>query len=333
MSLKICVVGCGNWSRSQHGPSYARYAATHPDTELAACCDIDEERAIRYRDQFGFARHCTDYVAMLEAEKPDAVCLLMRGGEPTCELACRILEMGYPLITEKPPGDTTEQIDAMIAAAEASGAPNQVAFNRRYMGLMRELKRISDGLKPSDIQHVRYDLVRVGRRDLDFSTTAIHGIDTARHLAESDYARIRFQYRELPDLGPGVANILMACTFESGATGHLNFLPVTGMLVERGTVYAHDHTFVLHVPQSPGGVDFPGRVQHFEKGELKMERAGPDVSGGDEHFVLNGVYGENESFFEDIRNGRRPEYDLKTARQSVEVAQCVRERRTEYQAP
>jgi predicted dehydrogenase len=35
MSLRICIVGCGNWSSSMHGPSYAKYAATHPDSELA----------------------------------------------------------------------------------------------------------------------------------------------------------------------------------------------------------------------------------------------------------------------------------------------------------
>jgi predicted dehydrogenase len=332
VSFRICIVGCGNWSTSQHGPSYARYAATHPDTELVACCDIDEDKAAAYREKFGFARHRTDYVAMLDAEKPDAVCVLMRPNT-TCEVSCRILEMGYPVLTEKPPGETVEQIDAMIAAADASGAPTQVAFNRRYMPLMRELKqRLAARFGPADVQHVRYDLIRVGRKDPDFSTTAIHGIDAARHLADSDYAHVRFRYRELPDLGPGVANILLDCTFASGATGHLSFLPVTGILAERGTVYAHDHTFVLHVPQSPSGVDFPGWVRHFEKGELKGELAGPDVSGGDEGFVLNGVYAENESFFEDIRGGRRPRDDLKVARQSVEIAQYVRERRTEYTA-
>jgi len=329
MSFKICVVGCGNWSRTQHGPSYAKYAASHPDTELAACCDIVEEKAIAYRDKFGFARHYTDFVAMLDAEKPDAVCLLMRG-RLTCELSCKILEMAYPMQTEKPPGETTDEIDQMIAAADASGAPTQVAFNRRYMPLMRELKRLMDGIEPPDIQHIRYDLIRIGRTDPDFSTTAIHAIDVARHIAGSDYAEVRFHYRELPDLGPGVANILLDCTFHSGATGQVNICPVTGVVVERGTVYAHDHTFVLHVPQSPDGVDFPGRVQHFERGELKAESAGPEVSGGEEHFVLNGVYAENESFFDDIRSGRRPEYDLKTARQSVDIAQYVRERKTEY---
>ncbi len=331
MSFKICAIGCGNWSCSKHGPSYAKYAATHDDTELTACCDIDEEKAIRYRDKFGFARHYTDFAQMLNTERPDAVCLMMRG-KLTCELSCAILEMGYPLITEKPPGETTEEIDRMIAAADATGAPSQVAFNRRYMPLMRELKRLlSERFDPSEIQHIRYDLIRVDRKDADFSTTAIHAIDAARFIAGSDYAQVTLRYREFPEHGANVANVFMDCAFESGATAHVNICPITGVVVERGTVYAYDNTFALRVPVEPEGVDFPGSVQHFEKGRLKWQVTGPEVSGGGETYECNGVYAENVSFFDDIRNGRRPAGDLKSARQSVELAEHMRERRAEYE--
>lgn len=329
MGFKVCAIGCGNLANYCHGPSYARYAASHPDTELVACCDLDETKAIRFRERFGFSRHYTDLERMLRAESPDAVCLIVPVAL-TCELSCIILGMGYPLLTEKPPGRTTEEIDRMIHAADASGAAAQVAFNRRYTPLVRELKRLlSESVAPSQIQHVRYDLTRVGRTDADFSTTAIHGIDAARFLADSDYAGVRFHYQVLPELGPTIANIYMDCTFVSGATAHLSFCPLAGVVVERATLHAHDHTFYLSLPMW-NALDTPGRLQHLEKGELKLKVSGLDISEGGEQFELNGFYGENACFFDDIRNGRRPAGDLRCARQSVEVAQCVRERRSEY---
>jgi predicted dehydrogenase len=211
MSFRICIVGCGSMSQSGHGPSLAKYAASHPDTELAACCDLDEAKAAGYRKRFGFARHYTDMTAMLKTEKPDAVCLIAPVNL-TCGLSCHIMEMGFPLLMEKPPGMNVAETDRMIAVAERRGVPNQVAFNRRYTPLVRELKRrLTAQFRPDEIQHLRYDFTRIGRKDADFSTTAIHGIDTVRFLAGSDYRHVRCRYQALPQFGATVANIFMDC--------------------------------------------------------------------------------------------------------------------------
>ncbi|MCZ7542974.1 MAG: Gfo/Idh/MocA family oxidoreductase [Anaerolineae bacterium] len=326
MSFKVCVIGCGYMAMHYHGPAYVRYAAAHSDVVLAACCDIDEAKAAAFRARFGFARHDTDMAAMLDREQPDAVCLIAPEAL-TCALACQVLEMGYPLLMEKPPGRTVEEIDRMIAAAAASGAPNQVAFNRRYTPLVCALKRRLDG---AALQHVRYDFTRVGRADADFSLTAIHGVDTARFLAGSDYCHIDFHYQPFPELGPTAANIFMDCTFASGATAHLDFCPLSGVVVERATVYARDHTYFLNLPIWDA-FDAPGRLQHLERGALRLDVTGLGVpGGGGAPFVSNGFYAENAAFFDALRAGQRPAGDLRSARQSVAVAECIRERREAY---
>jgi myo-inositol 2-dehydrogenase / D-chiro-inositol 1-dehydrogenase len=71
---------------------------------------------------------------MLDTERPDAVSLVAPV-ERTCELACLILECGFPLLVEKPPGRTVAEVDRMIAAA--GGVAHQVAFNRRFAPLLR----------------------------------------------------------------------------------------------------------------------------------------------------------------------------------------------------
>ena len=322
-------MGCGEHATSSHGPALALYAARHPRTELLACCDLDPGKAERYRARFGFARAYTNLRRMLDTERPDAVSLVAPV-ERTCELSCLILEWGFPLLLEKPPGRTVAELDRMVAAA--GGIAHQVAFNRRYAPLLRELKQEMDAhVAPGELQHIHYEMTRVGRRDADFSTTAIHGIDAARYLAASDYAEIRFRYREMPGAGPGVANVLLDAVMASGVSAHLAFCPMAGGVVERAAVHGRDHTFYAQVPMWDG-FDTPGRLQHLERGELRRDVKGEELAGSREAFVHGGFYGEYVAFLEALRAGRPPSPSLREARQSVAVAQCIRELKGEYRA-
>jgi myo-inositol 2-dehydrogenase/D-chiro-inositol 1-dehydrogenase len=168
----------------------------------------------------------------------------------------------------------------------------------------------------------------VGRKDPYFSTTAIHGIDAVRFLAGSDYAEARFRYKEL-QLGPGVANILVDAVMASGATAHLAFCPVAGVLVERVTAHVQGHSFFLHVPMW-AGVDSPGRLLHFENGALVADLSGEMVGDGAALFELGGFYREYTAFLDDLEGGRAPAPDLRESRQSVEVAERISTRSASY---
>jgi myo-inositol 2-dehydrogenase/D-chiro-inositol 1-dehydrogenase len=327
--MKLCQIGCGEHARVAHGPSQRRCAGERKDLVLAACCDLDPERAESFRRDFGFARAFSDPVAMLDAEEPDAVVVVVPV-EKTVAVGSLVLERGIPLLLEKPPGETVAEVDRLIAAAETGGGvPHQVAFNRRFAPLLRELRRRIEEAGP--LQHVHYEMTRVERRDPDFSTTAIHGLDAVRYLAGADYAEARFRYRELPELGPGVANVLVDAVLTSGATAHLAFCPVAGVLVERATAHAHGHTLFLHVPMW-AGVDFPGRLWHFECGKLGADVGGDEVGDGTALFELGGFYRETVAFLDAVAAGRAPSPSLRESRQSVEMAEHLRARRTGYQA-
>ena len=135
MNFKICMVGCGNMAIGNHGPACRKYAMLHPDTQLAACCDIDEGKAVAFKQEFGFSRHYTDLDLMLDTEKPHAVCMVVPVNL-TKRLSCRILEKGYPLIMEKPPGMNREETLEMISAANIKNTPTCC---------MRTLRRTTSG--------------------------------------------------------------------------------------------------------------------------------------------------------------------------------------------
>jgi predicted dehydrogenase len=329
--MKLCAIGCGAHAASSHGPAQALYAARHPGVALAGCSDLDPARAEIHRERFGFARSYADPWSMLDAERPDAVAVAVPE-DATCAVASRVLEQGYPLLVEKPPGRTPEEVDRMAAAAEAGGrsgrpVPHQVAFNRRFAPMVRAARETVASLG-TPLQHLHYEMTRVGRRDPDFSTTAIHGIDAVRFLSGSDYASVRFSYRERPDVGPGVADIFMNAVMGSGATAHLAFCPNAGVVVERAALHARGHTVFVRVPMW-GGADSPGRLEHFEGGRLRMEASGePDA----EPFVLGGFYAEYEAFLGDLAAGRTPSPGLRDSRQSVAVAERIRHRESEFHA-
>jgi predicted dehydrogenase len=328
--VKLCHIGCGEHARVAHGPSQRRSARERTGLVLAGCCDLDPARAESFRQEFGYARAFTDPGQMLDAERPDAVVAAVPV-ERNVAVGTLVLERGFPLLLEKPPGLTPADVDRLIAASEARGArvPHQVAFNRRYAPLVRELRKRIEGLPP--LQHLHYEMARVERREPDFSTTAIHGLDAVRYLAGCDYAEARFRYQELPDLGPGVANVFVDAVMTSGATAALAFTPVAGVLVERAAAHARGHSLYVHVPMW-GGADSPGRLVHFAEGQLAEEVAGDRCGDGTELFELGGFYRETAAFLDAVTERREPSPGLRESRQSVAIALSIRERRAEYRA-
>jgi predicted dehydrogenase len=297
---------------------------------LAGCCDLDPARAESFRREFAYARAYADPAAMLDTERPDAVVVVVPVAR-TVTVGSLVLERGLPLLLEKPPGETVVEVDRLITAAQKGGrtVPHQVAFNRRFAPLVRELRRRIEEAGPP--QHLHYEMTRVERRDPDFSTTAIHGLDAVRYLAGCDYAEARFRYREMPGLGSGVANTLVDAVMTSGATAHLAFCPVAGVLAERVAAHAHGHSLFLHVPMW-NGVDSPGRLWHFVGGKLAAELAGDHVGDGAALFELGGFYRETVAFLDALGAGEAPSPGLRESRQSVEIAERIRHRAPEYRA-
>lgn len=326
--VKLVQVGCGEHARVAHGPAQRRCARERSDLVLAGCCDLDPARAESFRRDFGHARAYGDLAAMLAAEQPDAVVVVVPT-ERTVAVATQVLERRLPLLLEKPPGTSAGDVDRLVQAAERGGraVPVQVAFNRRFAPLVRETRRRIEQAGP--LQHLHYEMARVERRDPDFSTTAIHGLDAVRYLAGADYAEARFRYRELPELGEGVANILVDAVMTNGATAHLAFTPVAGVLVERAAAHAHGASFYLQVPMW-GGVDSPGRLWHFSKGQLVADTPGDRCGDGTALFELGGFYRETAAFLDALAAGSAPAPGLRESRQSVAIAEHIRERRGAY---
>ncbi|MFS0727542.1 Gfo/Idh/MocA family protein [Paenibacillus sp. 1P07SE] len=330
MSFKIAVIGCGAFSVLMHGPAYVQYAAERDGVTLAACCDLDEDKAASFRTAFGFGAHYTNYLTMLQEEQPDAVCLHV-SIPSTSRLAIAILELGYPLLMEKPPGVHPEDTLAIMDAAARSGTVAKVAMNRRYMPLMMQLKSMLDEQSViHPVRHIAMEMVRY-RRHYDFTTTAIHCIDAIRYLAGADYDRIQFHYTELPEDSDHAVNVSMLAVMRNGTTAQLMILPTAGATIERASVHLRNVSYYLRLPLT-GSVDEEGELLAFESKKVSARFTNTDYPGEAEPYQTNGFYREIAAFLDGIASGEPVGVEVADVLQSVVVAACMRRREPEYNA-
>ena len=326
MSFKVCSIGCGDMATIGHGPSFRKYAQENPDVMLAACCDLDTDKAEEFRNTFGFSRAYTDMDEMLASEKPDAVSLIVPPAA-TEPLTTKLLRAGIPVILEKPPGLDREQTLRLMEVAEQTGTPHQVAFNRRYMPMIQRFRELRQG---RDDLFWQYDFYRSNRHDADFSTTSIHGIDTVSFLAGKSYRYVDFHYYPNPIDSTLVPIITLDFELMDGAKGRITYNPGSGICAERCTMHGTNEMIYAALPYHGinGSMDGPGSIIVTEKNQIILREEAPE----EEFFISNGFYGENAHFFDCIRSGLRPEGDIASGLQAVEIADCIRKQKNNYSA-
>ena len=319
--MKFCAIGCGGYASDVHGPSQQKIATDNRDVELSACCDLDETRARTYQERFGFSRHYRDIGRMLECERPDAVSLIVPP-HATCSLAIPLLKKGIPLFIEKPPGVNLAELEEMISASRQGKGSNQVAFNRRYMSVMRQAREILEAeFFPSAFLQINYNMIRNDRRDPDFSTTAIHAIDAVSYLAGSPYREVAINYRELAELGKGIAEFTLEGDCENGTRFRINVQPMAGITEERCILHGVGRTMKVDLLGREKN-QFLGSLEYWKGDRLHLH----DQARGD-LLERNGTYTETLAFLEAVRRGKRPNPTLEECRQQMMLMEALRTRR------
>lgn len=189
-TIRVGFIGCGTHSGRRLYPSL-RSAGL----ELVALCDMDRAKAEARAAEYGVASVYTDYRAMCEGERLDAV-LVAIGPEAHYELALALLERGYHVWTEKPCAPDAEQADRVVEAAERAGRHVQTGFNYRYThGVQKALGLIRDGrFAPPAMLSVRWWL---GVPDpIEFwYHYMVHAVDLLNYLAPGGLRDMRVAHQ------------------------------------------------------------------------------------------------------------------------------------------
>lgn len=184
--LRIALIGAGIMGR-QH----LHHLRQLPDAELCAIVDPSPQAA-QLADEFGVA-YFGDLQTLLDTRRAEAV-IIANPNSSHVPSALRCIEMGLPVLLEKPVGVHLSEVRELVAAVERSGVPVLVGHHRRHNPLIvKARKLLQDGAlgrlttvtalwqlqKPSSYYDVAW------RREPGAGmllTNLIHDLDLLRHL-------------------------------------------------------------------------------------------------------------------------------------------------------
>ncbi|GAB6052591.1 Gfo/Idh/MocA family oxidoreductase [Magnetospira thiophila] len=229
-NLKVALIGCGRIA-GHHCQSVAAVAGV----ELAAVCDLVEDKARAYAEQYGVP-HFIDYHQMLtEIPGIDLVAVITPSGMHDEHARDVLNRYGKHLIVEKPTFMRPSQMTAAYQQADALGAKIFPVFQNRYN---KAVSRVRSALQAGELGDIRLVSVRVRwcrpQRYYDLApwrgtfshdggcltNQGIHHVDLLRHLG-GEVARINATMRTLgADIE--VEDALVATLdYKSGAIGSL----------------------------------------------------------------------------------------------------------------
>ena len=227
--LKGVVIGAGYFSRF-HLDAWNRIHGVR----IAGVCDVRHEVAEDAAARFNISSAYSDFVRMLDAERPDFVDIITRP-DSHLDIVRACAERRVPMICQKPLAPTFAEACELLIAADSGGAPLMVHENFRFQPWHREIKRLLNAKTIGQCVHSISIRTRLGDgwaadaylnrqpyfrempRLLIFET-GVHFIDTLRFLAgeiEGVYATIRKQNPAIA--GEDCATVMFE--FESGAQG------------------------------------------------------------------------------------------------------------------
>ncbi|NQX03810.1 Gfo/Idh/MocA family oxidoreductase [Rathayibacter sp. VKM Ac-2856] len=136
--IRVGLVGYGLAGRIFHAP----FLAADPDFSLVAIATSDPDRGAAAAAAHPGARIVAGLDAVL-AERPDLV-VLATPPSVHREQAEQVLAAGVAVVIDKPFAPSTADVDAILAASQAGGAPVFVFQNRRWDADLLTLRRLLD---------------------------------------------------------------------------------------------------------------------------------------------------------------------------------------------
>src|SRR6185436_2786222 len=138
--LRVGLVGCGWVSEVCHLPALRDIR----EAEVVAVADLDRERAERMAGQYGIARRHTDYRALLDDPRVEAVAVCVPS-RSHLEVALAALDAGKHLFIEKPLTADLDDCDRLVERASRSPVKAMVGFNMRWHRLVRQARDLIAG--------------------------------------------------------------------------------------------------------------------------------------------------------------------------------------------
>lgn len=131
MGIERKALGIGIVGSGRIGTLRARLAAGHPAVRFLAVSDRDAGKAADLARKVGAQFHSGDNAQVIAHPEVTAVVVSTSEGEHVAPVL-QAVELGKPVLVEKPIALTLADADAMVSAIEKAGADVRVGYSRRY---------------------------------------------------------------------------------------------------------------------------------------------------------------------------------------------------------
>jgi len=289
--IRIAMIGAGGMANSVHYPSLASF----DDVEIAAICDLDEERLTKTADQYGVEARYDDYQQMVADIAPDGVYVI---GQPHImyDIWIWCLQQGLNLYIEKPMGLTWHQAQMLESLAEQKGVVTQVSHQRRSSPLLRKMRAAC--MERGAITHAVCEFFKsqmsptYGPRD-HMMDDCTHSIDTLRWMCGGEVVDIDSHCKRIGT--PDINWISATIQFDSGATGFLVNSWASGRRVFR---------VQMHAPGIYCDAEVESKAYLYRDGDTTGEEHDCfDIAGGKTNWEVFGFRDKNREFIDSIKSG------------------------------
>lgn len=308
--VRVAMIGAGGMANSVHYPSLASF----DDVEIAAICDLDENRLNSTADKYKVERRYKDYRKMINDVAPDAVYVI---GQPHImyDIWTWCLQQKLNLYIEKPMGLSIHQARALAYLAEKNGCITQVSFQRRSTPMVVKLRE--ECLKRGAIVHAVSTFYKnngpsLGARDR-MMDDGVHAIDTLRWMCGGEAVKV---YSVAKRIGVPDLNFFMALVqFDTEATGILQCSWSSGRRVFRVEMHSkgicaeaeHEHKGYLYADGDTKGIEY----------------ISAEVAGSDQIYIFGGFQAKNREFIDAVKSKTLPGSHFGDAVKTMELADAI----------
>lgn len=264
--LRVGIIGTGMAFERLHYPAYQKLSDKF---EIAALCDIDFQKADKWRKLLNLRpeNSYSDFHEMIRRKDLDAFDIMVPI-ELNYEVTEEVAQAGKPIITEKPLGATKVQALAARDLPKRFNIPIMVAENYRYnedINIIRDLVRAQEAGRvyyfiqnrfvdfPYEMTKDKFP-AREWRQHPEFPggvfyDTGVHEIAALQHIFGAIESVHAFGVKQEEDFSPYSviqANLL----FKSGITGQFTFFcagkeiqrPLLGLRIfcDNGMIYLEE---------------------------------------------------------------------------------------------
>lgn len=310
--MRVAVVGTGGW-----GEQHARIFSRRPDTELVGVLGRDPERTSTRAAAYG-TQAFTDLDAMLAQTQPELVTVCLPN-EQHFDVTLRLVQVGVPLLVEKPLVFDLGEADILLAEAAQRDLFFAINFNHRYAEpVARAHAAIAAGVIGTPV----FATWRFGgeanhgtSRHANLIETQCHGFDMLEHLV----GPISSVAAQMTDATYGdFSTVALALEFQNHAVGT--------MLGSYDSSYAYPDSQLVEINGTEGRL-----VIHDTVRELSIQRAGDETAQvwragyfNDEARDFHGTFDRHvDAVLAALRAGEPPPVHASAGRRALELAHAA----------